>query len=225
MRNTLLQVLAALACTLAACAEVVPVSDFSLEKVRDLPEKKNRIRNEFLYIASYSNVIRGENLKIVLSYALLSSQITGKWFMTGFATNAQWFVNHKDSMKMGTSMLVPTEGGDLDLSYANLNADGTCWRMTHLAKKTDTPGRFTFHSQAWNNDNDMRFVDVVYDDYAVIHTIKTKEGTSEILNKLYSRTPEVSEVLKQKFTQFCLDTGILADNIAILPKNEECPEA
>ncbi|XP_004081041.1 lipocalin [Oryzias latipes] len=183
MRNTLLQVLAALACTLAACAEVMPVSDFSLEK------------------------------------------IAGKWFMTGFATNAQWFVNHKDSMKMGTSMLVPTEGGDLDMSYANLNADGTCWRMTHLAKKTDTPGRFTFHSQAWNNDNDMRFVDVVYDDYAVIHTIKTKEGTSEILNKLYSRTPEVSEVLQQKFTQFSLDTGILADNIAILPKNEECPEA
>lgn len=40
--------------------------------------------------------------------------------MVGFATNAQWFINHKDTMKMGTAMLVPTEGGDLDLSYANL---------------------------------------------------------------------------------------------------------
>lgn len=151
-------------------------------------------------------------------------KMAGKWYMVGFATNAQWFVNHKASMKSGVAQLVPTEGGDLDLSYSNLNADGSCWRMTHLAKKTDTPGRFTFHSQAWNNDNDMRIYDVVYDDYALVHTIKTKNGVSEVLNKLYSRTPETSVVLQQKFTQFSKDTGILADNIVILPKNGECPE-
>ncbi|XP_041823370.1 lipocalin-like isoform X2 [Melanotaenia boesemani] len=183
MRITLLRMLATLTCVLAACAEVVPVKDFSLEKM------------------------------------------AGKWYMVGFATNAQWFVNHKDSMKTGTAIIVPTEGGDMDLSYTNLNADGSCWRMTHLAKKTDTPGRFTFHSQTWNNDNDMRIVDVVYDDYALVHTIKTKEGVSESLNKLYSRTPEISEVLQQKFTQFSLETGILPDNVAILPKNDECPDA
>lgn len=93
--------------------------------------------------------------------------------------------------------------------------DGSCWRMTHLAKKTDTPGRFTFHSQGeyehtptrgsparryssltclfllssvWDNDNDMRIVDVVYDNYALVHTIKTKDGVSEVLNKLYSKS-------------------------------------
>lgn len=85
--------------------------------------------------------------------------------------------------------------------------------MTHLAKKTDTPGRFTFHSQGelnthfhppepqsssrlihlfpfsvWNNDNDMRIVDAVYDEYALVHTIKTKEGVSQVLNKLYSKS-------------------------------------
>lgn len=170
--------------------------------------------------------------------------------------------------------------------------------MTHLAKKADTPGRFTFHSQGerkhpekliltpqstsnslirlflpsvWNNDNDMRIVDAVYDEYAVIHTIKTKEGVSQVLNKLYSKSclttgsmklhrnetqatpvqpellrmglihgllsmpsttlrsqrplsvsargPEVSEDLKQKFTQFSLDTGVVSDNIAFFPKN------
>ncbi|XP_077951948.1 prostaglandin D2 synthase b, tandem duplicate 1 [Gasterosteus aculeatus] len=151
-------------------------------------------------------------------------KMAGKWFIVGFASNAQWFVNHKAEMKMGTAMVVPT-AGDLDLSYANLKADGTCWRMTHLAKKTDTPGRFTFHSQIWNNDNDMRVVDVVYDDYALVHTIKTKEEAVEVLDKLYSRTPQVSDVLQQKFTQLCLDNGILPDNIAILPQNGECAEA
>lgn len=151
--------------------------------------------------------------------------MAGKWYIVGFATNAQWFVDHKANMKVGTAMVVATEGGDMDLAYANLKADGTCWRMTHLAQKTDTPGRFTFHSQIWNNDNDMRVVDVVYDDYALVHTIKTKDGVSEVLNQLYSRTPEVSEVLQQKFTQFSQETGILADNIVILPASAECPEA
>ncbi|XP_034415937.1 prostaglandin D2 synthase b, tandem duplicate 1 [Cyclopterus lumpus] len=181
MRNTLLRMLGALMCVLAACAEVVPLQDFDLEKM------------------------------------------AGKWYIVGFATNAQWFVDNKTGMKTGTAMLVPT-GGDLDLTYANLNADGTCWRTTHLAKKTVTPGHFTFRSQIWNNDNDMRIVDVAYDDYALVHTVKTKDGVSEVLNKLYSRTPEASAVLQQKFSQLSLETGILPDNVVILPQNGECPE-
>merc|ERR1712035_223281 len=182
MRSTLLRMLAALMCSLAACAEITPVADFDPQKM------------------------------------------AGKWYMVGFATNALWFVNHKAGMKVGTAMLVPTEVGDLDLAYATLNADGTCWRMTHLARKTDTPGRFTFHSQVWNNDNDMRIADVQYDQYAVVHTIKTKDGVSEVLNKLYSRTPEISVNLQEKFRQFALGTGIDDDNIVILAKNSECPE-
>lgn len=46
--------------------------------------------------------------------------MAGKWYTSGFASNAQWFVNHKATMKMGTAMLTPTEGGDMDLSYATL---------------------------------------------------------------------------------------------------------
>ncbi|NP_001290744.1 lipocalin-like precursor [Esox lucius] len=152
-------------------------------------------------------------------------KMAGKWWKVGLATNAQWFVSRKANMKMGTATLTPTASGDLDLICANLNADGSCWKMTHLAKKTDTPGRFTFTSQLWNNENDMRVVAVQYDEFALIHMIKTKNGVSEVLNKLISRTPEVSEALQQKFRQFSLDTGILSDNIAILPKNGECTEA
>ncbi|XP_026220156.1 lipocalin-like [Anabas testudineus] len=151
-------------------------------------------------------------------------KMAGKWYLVGFATNAVWFVNHKAEMKIGTALVVPTAEGNLDLSYANLKDDGVCWRLTHFANKTDTPGRFTFHSQIWNNDNDMRIVDVLYDDYALVHTIKTKDGVSEVLNKLYSRKPETSVDLQQKFTQLSLDTGVLRDNIVILPKNGECPE-
>lgn len=39
----------------------------------------------------------------------------------------------------------------------------------------------------WKNDNDMRVVDAIFDKYAVVHTIKTKGGVSDVLNKLYSK--------------------------------------
>lgn len=49
-------------------------------------------------------------------------QVAGKWYLIGFATNAQWFVSRRDSMKMGTAMLTPTADGDLDMAYASLKS-------------------------------------------------------------------------------------------------------
>lgn len=103
-------------------------------------------------------------------------------------------------------------------------------------------------SAAWQNKNDIRVVDIVYDDYAVFHTIQTKDGVTEVLNNLYSksvishttalyvdssflvkvnaphsvlsaRSPEPNATLQQKFTQFSLETGILPENIVLLEKN------
>ena len=102
----------------------------------------------------------------------------------------------------------------------------------------------------WNNENDMRIVEVQYDEFAVVHTIKTKEGVSEVLNKLYSkswsfaaqqhsgntfcvefrwikstdcvlagRTQVANAKLRERFSKFSEKTGILTDNIVILPEN------
>lgn len=46
--------------------------------------------------------------------------MAGKWYKVGYATNAQWFVNCRANMKMGTAILAPTAEGDLNLSYATL---------------------------------------------------------------------------------------------------------
>lgn len=46
--------------------------------------------------------------------------MTGKWYLVGLATNAQWFVENKEGMKMGTVNVSSTPEGDLDLSHANL---------------------------------------------------------------------------------------------------------
>ncbi|KAK2886378.1 lipocalin-like [Channa argus] len=152
-------------------------------------------------------------------------KMAGKWYMVGFATNSQWFVNNRAEMKMGTAVLVATAEGNVDLSYARLRDDGTCFRMTYFANKMDTPGHYSFHSHIWNNDNDMTIVDVLYDDYALVHTIETKDGVSGVVNKLFSRTQETNVAVQQKFTRFSLDTGILPKNIVFLPENRECPEA
>ena len=45
--------------------------------------------------------------------------MAGKWWVVGFATNAKWFMSRKAGMKMGTSMMLPTAEGDLDISCAN----------------------------------------------------------------------------------------------------------
>ncbi|XP_036846387.1 lipocalin-like [Oncorhynchus mykiss] len=95
--------------------------------------------------------------------------------------------------------------------------------MNHLAKKTNLLGKLIYKSERWSNENDMRVVDVKYDEYALIHT-KTK-GVSAVLTNLYVylvchvlyRGTDLSPSLLQKFRQFSLDTGYPP------PKNDECP--
>ncbi|XP_053703446.1 lipocalin-like isoform X2 [Synchiropus splendidus] len=151
--------------------------------------------------------------------------MAGKWYLIGFATNAEWFINRRASMKMGTAMFTPTAEGDLDMSYASLSPDGSCWRLNNLARKTNALGRFQYTSERWENQNEMYMVDVKYDEYALTHTIKTKGGESTVVNKLYGRGVDLSPEVKEKFKLFSLETGILPENIAFLPKNGECPAA
>ncbi|TRY57224.1 hypothetical protein DNTS_003297 [Danionella cerebrum] len=114
--------------------------------------------------------------------------LAGKWYLIGFATNAEWFLSRKASMKMGIATVTPTEDGDLDMAYSSLNSDGSCWRMSYVAQKTETPGKFSFYTERSATDNDMRIVDVKYDEFALIHTIKTKDETTTVLNKLYGKS-------------------------------------
>ncbi|XP_076024572.1 lipocalin [Genypterus blacodes] len=162
----------------------------------------------------------------VLPQADFNAQgMAGKWHLIGFATNAQWFVSRRGSMKMGTAEFTPTADGDLDVSYASLNPDGSCWRMQNLARKTVVPGKFTYRSESWGDDIDMRMVEVKYDEYALTHTITTKNGVSTTVNKLYGRVVDLGPDLLDKFRQFSSETGIMPENIAILPKNGECQAA
>lgn len=187
--------------------------------------------------------------------------MAGKWYLIGFATNAQWFVSRRTSMKVGTAMLTPTADGDLDMSYSSLKwvwdhpdllffyiffffkeirvsclngffaalmalvGEWTTWqrRLTWLESsrtqvnvsapahphtrksRTHRGAHATFTTKpstvflllhdplallppsGWGNVNDMRVVDVKYDEHALIHTIKTKGGDTTAVNKLYGK--------------------------------------
>ncbi|XP_054481506.1 lipocalin-like [Anoplopoma fimbria] len=153
--------------------------------------------------------------------------MAGKWYLIGFATNSERFTSRRASMKMGYAIWTPTADGDLDMSHASLNSDGSCWRMNNMAKKTDMPGKFTYTSEneGWGKVNDMRVVEVKYDEYALIHTTKSRESNPTVFNKLYGRGVDLSADVMEKFRQFSLETGVLPENIAFLPKNAECPAA
>ncbi|XP_072301660.1 lipocalin-like [Eucyclogobius newberryi] len=146
--------------------------------------------------------------------------MSGKWYLTGFATNAQWFIGHKVTMGTGTSTFTSMDG-DLDMPFESLNPDGSCFRMHNLAKKSDVPGKFTYVGQG--SVNDMRIVDVKYDEFALIYTVKITGDSADIVIKAYSRAPELNSEPQEKFKQFASENGVLPENIVILPKNGDCP--
>ncbi|XP_041947474.1 lipocalin-like [Alosa sapidissima] len=146
--------------------------------------------------------------------------MSGKWYLIGFATNAPWFVARKNIMKMSTVQMTPMANGGLTIDHSSINADGSSFKITHNAKPSNMPGRFTFRSDRAEGDNDMRVVQVNYDEFALIHTIKTKSGAVTILNKLYGRTSDQSSDVLQRFRSWSLECGILPENIVIFPKND-----
>uniref|UniRef100_A0A3B5LB94 Lipocalin/cytosolic fatty-acid binding domain-containing protein n=1 Tax=Xiphophorus couchianus TaxID=32473 RepID=A0A3B5LB94_9TELE len=138
--------------------------------------------------------------------------VGGKWYLIGFATNSKWFINIKNTMKMGVATLVSTAEGDVDLSYASR---GHRERNLHLSVSLST-----MHTP---NKNDIIVVDVKYDDYALVYDIKTKQKVNKIIH-LYGKDLTISANVKEKFKQLALDAGTLAENIVFLPKNEQCPQ-
>lgn len=63
--------------------------------------------------------------------------MAGKWYLIGIATNAQWFVSHRATMKMGTAMIIPTADGDLEMSYSSLRWVGEDreWTLNYSKKQ------------------------------------------------------------------------------------------
>ncbi|XP_076868934.1 lipocalin-like [Brachyhypopomus gauderio] len=149
-------------------------------------------------------------------------EMKGKWYSLGIATNADWFTTHKADMKIGTVQMVPTADGDLQMTLAFLRENGACFEKSILAKKTATSGCFFHHCDRWESDNNICVTDAKFDEFAIMHVAKTKNGQPSVLTKLYGRTTDLSKDVEEKFKKFSLESGIEAENILILPPNGEC---
>lgn len=70
------------------------------------------------------------------------------------------------------------------------------WAWVHVNRSVQH-SQWTIHSisvitwfvplSGWGNQNDMRIVDVKYNEYALTHTIKTKGDVITVVNKLYGK--------------------------------------
>ncbi|XP_031602443.1 lipocalin-like [Oreochromis aureus] len=145
----------------------------------------------------------------------------GKWYLTGVCSNSKWFVCRKASIKSGTAVVEPTEDGSLKVAFSF--PTDPCWKIEILASKTDVPGKFTYSIPFAGFATEMRVVDEKPDEYSLNHYINTGRNGTFVENNLYGRSLDLSDEVKEKFNQLCLQSGILPENIVYLPKTEECP--
>uniref|UniRef100_A0A3Q0QWC0 Zgc:153704 n=1 Tax=Amphilophus citrinellus TaxID=61819 RepID=A0A3Q0QWC0_AMPCI len=144
--------------------------------------------------------------------------LAGKWYLIGIATNDLWFLSFKNFVLMGTATITPTADGDLELVYSELSPYDTCYTSYIYANKTEVPGIFTYVTEFWGYA-ELCMAYAKYDEYYLTHTTNNRGNESFAVNRLYGRDVELSAEVHEKFRQFSLETGILSENIVILPKN------
>uniref|UniRef100_A0A670JYD0 Prostaglandin-H2 D-isomerase n=1 Tax=Podarcis muralis TaxID=64176 RepID=A0A670JYD0_PODMU len=142
-------------------------------------------------------------------------QFTGKWYSIALGSNARWFKDKKQVMKMCTTVVVTTEDGDLDVTstYPKLNE---CETRKSLFVRTEQPGRFLYTSPRSGNHHDVRVVETNYDEYALLYA-KEQNMKKLTMVTLYGRSKELSPELREKFTQLALAEGLGNEDILFLP--------
>uniref|UniRef100_A0A3B3TWX4 Zgc:153704 n=1 Tax=Poecilia latipinna TaxID=48699 RepID=A0A3B3TWX4_9TELE len=140
----------------------------------------------------------------------------GKWYLIGFATNSRWHINNRDTIKMGIATLTSTAEGHMHVSYRERKEHRK--RITNklylLAAKT------VLALERNTGENHTIMVEIKYDNFALIYDMKKKKKGAIIkIVRLYSRTDEASDEVKEKFRQLAYRVGTLTENIFFLPKN------
>ncbi|KAM3910691.1 lipocalin [Leptodactylus fuscus] len=148
-------------------------------------------------------------------------RIVGKWYGIALASNSNWFQGKKQQMKMCTTVLTPTADGNLDVvaTYPKLDR---CEKKSMTYIKTEQPGRFLSKSPRYGSDHLIRVVETNYDEYTLMHTVKTKGSEVYTIVSLFGREKSLRSELLVKFQNFAKEQGLTDDQILILPQTDNC---
>ncbi|XP_039631241.1 lipocalin-like [Polypterus senegalus] len=150
-------------------------------------------------------------------------RFAGKWHWLGVASDASWFIQHRDKFKACVGVLTPMDNGDVNVTVWKVRSS-ECKRYSYLYEKTDTPNHFTYVSHRFHNSvNNVVVLDTDYESYAVVSKRKTHKDKDHNSMNLYVRSERLTPDLKLIFREAVLTKGLPEESIFYPPVAEDCP--
>ncbi|XP_052032576.1 protein AMBP-like [Apodemus sylvaticus] len=151
------------------------------------------------------------------------SRMYGKWYTLAIGSTCPWVKRIKTDMSVGT--LVLQEGAtqdEISMTSTKLRK-GVCEENSGVYQKTDTDGKFLYHTSKWNTTLESYVVHTNYDEYAIFLTKKfSHRHGPAIMAKLYGREPQLRDSLLQEFREVALSVGIPENAIIFMENRGEC---
>ncbi|XP_039200784.1 lipocalin-like isoform X1 [Crotalus tigris] len=147
-------------------------------------------------------------------------QFTGTWYSIGLASNSRWFKEKRQVIKMCTTVVTPTEDGNLDIVSTYPKLDQCETKRTRFFQ-TEEPGRFTYTSPWSGSAHNIRVLETNYDEFALLGDTITKGADTFTMVTLYGRQRQLRPELLAKFTQTALGQGLAQEDILLLPRTAD----
>lgn len=152
-------------------------------------------------------------------------QFLGRWFEVAVVSTCPHFMQRK--MKNPVIVVLDLRQseakGNITVTATTLREE-SCKTTSTNYSLTDTPGRFFYHIPKFSADVDVFVVDTDYVDYGLMVFVSTEHpsGNKTQILKLYSRSKEASETIKEKFKTLVRRQGVDDKGIIVNQDRGHC---
>ncbi|XP_060752252.1 protein AMBP [Tachysurus vachellii] len=147
----------------------------------------------------------------------------GKWYDVASASDCPWRRKYKGVVSIGSLELQRSDSPKSLNMTRIMSRHGVCKKIIGNYVKTETPGRFYYHSVKWSADVDAYVVHTNYDEYALVVMFKQQRGGNKTTSvKLYGRKKELRPTLVEDFKTLVAEQGMSADTISIRENKGDC---
>ncbi|NWY50337.1 CO8G protein, partial [Chionis minor] len=158
--------------------------------------------------------------KVAAQEGLSLPQLAGKWFLVGMASRCSYLAEH--SYQLEATAVTVTIGDGQSLAVSTFRKlDGICWEIRQRYLPTQAHGRFLLKGRGYGGKVDMVVGETDHSTYAILYYQK---GQS-ISVKLYGRTSQVSDTIKDKFEERIRAVGLSEDVTYYFPTYGFCDSA